>query len=119
MISFPSDTRARDLRIAAGAMLGIAAVWRILPVHPPFVCPLRTVTGIPCPGCGMTRAVVAGVHGDILGSLRYNPAGLLVIALAILIVVRPRFPAVRIPVWVVVTAACALWVYNVTLNPTF
>jgi len=35
-------------------------------------CPLRTLTGIPCPLCGATRSVVLAVHGDER-FLDYNP----------------------------------------------
>jgi len=36
-------------------------------------CLLASTTGIPCPGCGMTRAVFALLHGDIHASLHYHP----------------------------------------------
>jgi Protein of unknown function (DUF2752) len=109
----------RDLRYVGAAMLGAAAVWPLLPVHPPFVCPLRTVTGIPCPFCGMTRAVVAAVHGDIVASLRYNPGGILLAVLAVVALIGWRTEHVRLPNWVLPALVAALWVYNVTFNPTF
>ncbi len=37
-------------------------------------CMLRTITGLYCPGCGGTRAVIALLHGDILYSLYCHPA---------------------------------------------
>ncbi len=37
-------------------------------------CPMYAFTGILCPGCGGTRAVLALLHGDILLSLRCNPS---------------------------------------------
>jgi Protein of unknown function (DUF2752) len=37
-------------------------------------CPLRTLTGVPCPCCGMTTAMVAITHGDWLAAARANPA---------------------------------------------
>lgn len=40
-------------------------------------CFFRKVTQIPCPGCGMTRSVIALFHGDISLSLFYNPMTLL------------------------------------------
>ena len=29
-----------------------------------FPCPFKTVIGLPCPGCGMTRACQAALRGD-------------------------------------------------------
>jgi hypothetical protein len=109
----------RDLRYAGAAMLGAAFVWPVLPVHPPYACPLRTVTGVPCPLCGMTRAVVAAVHGDLAASLRYNPGGILLVVVAIAMVLGWRAQRVHIPPWLLPVALASLWVYNLTLNPTF
>ena len=36
-------------------------------------CPLRTLAGIACPGCGATRAVTALVAADPLRALAFNP----------------------------------------------
>jgi hypothetical protein len=110
----------RNLRYVGAAMLGAAAVWPLLPVHPPLTCPLRATTGIPCPLCGMTRAVVAAVRGDVGASLRYNPGGVLLVALAVVVaVVGWRWERFRLPALVLPIALGLLWAYNVTLNPTF
>jgi hypothetical protein len=43
--------------------------------HPiPFVCGLHARTGIPCPMCGITRAVAFTLHGDVLHAFGLNPA---------------------------------------------
>jgi len=36
------------------------------------VCPLYSLTGINCPGCGLTRGFHALFHGDVLSALHYN-----------------------------------------------
>jgi hypothetical protein len=46
-----------------------------------LLCPLRTLTGVPCPLCGMTRAAISLAAGDLGASLAFNPF-LLVLALA-------------------------------------
>jgi hypothetical protein len=116
----PQHVRHRDLRLLAGGVLAAAAVWPLLPAHPPLSCPLRNVTGIPCPLCGATRAVVAAVEGDVWASLRYNPIGVLVVVLAIALVVRPALiRLLALPQRAVVGGLGALWVYNLTANPTF
>ena len=36
------------------------------------VCPLYQMTGLACPGCGLTRGFHALFHGDLLAALDYN-----------------------------------------------
>ena len=36
------------------------------------VCPLHAMTGLNCPGCGLTRGFHAFLNGDVLGALRFN-----------------------------------------------
>ena len=50
-------------------------------------CPLRSVTGIPCPLCGMTTAAQALVRGDLDGAVSANPFVLLLAALTVVAVV--------------------------------
>ena len=109
-----------QLRVASAGLVGAAAVWPLLPVHPPLVCPLRAATGVPCPFCGMTRACVSATHGHLATSLSFNPAGVLVVLAAVVALVRPQwFTRVRAPGWVLIAAVGALWVWNIGFNPTF
>lgn len=42
----------------------------------PFLqCPLRALTGIPCPTCGVTRSFVAIVQGDFSQAVQYHLFG--------------------------------------------
>ena len=110
----------RSLRVGGAGLVGASGVWPALPVHPPFVCPLRALTGVPCPLCGMTRACVAAVHGHVGASLAFNPAGLVVIVAALIALVRPQWlTRVHVPMWGVGLAIAALWVWNIGFNPTF
>lgn len=42
----------------------------------PGICMFRSVTGIPCPGCGLLRSMVSAMHGDVAKSLEYHRLGL-------------------------------------------
>ncbi len=37
------------------------------------LCPFRRLTGLPCPGCGMTRALNALAHGQWVRALSLHP----------------------------------------------
>ena len=111
---------ARELRLAGVALIGAAGVWPALPVHPPLACPLRSITGIPCPLCGMTRACVAALHGHLGASLAFNPVGVLVVIAAVVAVLRPQMLSrIRLPIWTVVVTLGAMWIWNVGFYPTF
>ena len=45
-------------------------------------CPIHYVTGIECPGCGITRACIALARGDIGHALNSNPFSLGLVLLA-------------------------------------
>jgi hypothetical protein len=94
-------------------MLGIAAVRPLIPVELVPPCPLRTITGIPCPMCGMTRGVTALVRGDFAHALLMNPASYLAIALAVLLLVQWRTKRVVIPVWVIIAVLAVMWTWQV------
>ena len=38
-----------------------------------FECPFKSITGLPCPGCGYTRSIENLVTGDIFISFMHNP----------------------------------------------
>lgn len=57
----------------------------------PVLCPFRALTGLPCPGCGLTRSWVYLMHGDIGSSLASNWFGpVLILAVVVLAVVSIR-----------------------------
>ena len=45
------------------------------------LCPHKLLTGLPCPGCGITKSFIFFYQGDILKSLSYHLFGPFVILL--------------------------------------
>jgi hypothetical protein len=70
----PSGTRAVVLILAGTALVIAATVFFFNPTTHPFypVCQFHRLTGLNCPGCGMTRAAYALLHGDAWTALHDN-----------------------------------------------
>lgn len=49
-----------------------------------WYCPFKLIFGIPCPGCGTTRALRLLLNGQIRTAFYTNPLGLLMVFLIIL-----------------------------------
>jgi hypothetical protein len=106
------DLDLGDVRGAAIAMLGAAAVLPLLPDHAGLPCPLRTLTGVPCPLCGMTTSVEATVHGHPVAALMANPAGPVAIAAAAVLLVRRQRRSLRVPTVVVLATVLGMWLFE-------
>ena len=48
-------------------------------------CPVRQLTGIPCPTCYLTRSVLATVQGDLAQALHWHAFGPLLVALTVVL----------------------------------
>ncbi len=53
-------------------------------------CPIKFVSGISCPGCGLTRAWLAFLHLDIKGAFYYHPLFFLVPFIIALVICKDR-----------------------------
>ena len=100
------------VRWAGAAMLGLGAALPHVAHNPGLPCPLRTLTGVPCPLCGMTTAVKAVCTGHLRSSVSANPFGLIAVAVAVVVLVRPSVRSVRVPVALFVAAAVTSWVWE-------
>ena len=47
-------------------------------------CHFRRITGLECPGCGMTRGTYALLHGRFLDAFMFNPVGMIIFPLALI-----------------------------------
>jgi len=72
----------RNLRRAGGAMV-LASYAVPLGPHVGTLCPLRRLTGVPCPFCGLTTGVVDATHGHLAGGLLANPVAPLLVGLTL------------------------------------
>ena len=75
------------LLVAVTLLCGVTAVW--LYQRGPGLdgmtagCVFHKATGLHCPGCGMTRATYALMHGDVGAAFRLNPVGLILFPVAL------------------------------------
>lgn len=70
--------RGALLRLCA-ASLGALALGMGWLTHGPGLCPLRRVAGVPCAGCGLTRALEGLLHGDLHYAWALNPGAFLAV----------------------------------------
>lgn len=47
-------------------------------------CAFHQLTGLDCPGCGMTRAAHAALNGEFAAAFRFNSVGIILLPLALL-----------------------------------
>jgi hypothetical protein len=84
------DDWSRHLLARLGASILAAAALVVAPHALPLVarwtdatCLFRGLTGLPCPGCGITTSLLALARGDVQASWSANPAGVAVAALLV------------------------------------
>ncbi|MBQ1470886.1 MAG: DUF2752 domain-containing protein [Eubacterium sp.] len=80
-------------RDALIAVLAVVVFYGILfSLH--ITCPIKAVTGISCPGCGMTRAWLSLLHLDPAAAWQFHPLFLLPALWLGAFLMRGRYPAV-------------------------
>ncbi|HMY47528.1 MAG TPA: DUF2752 domain-containing protein, partial [Leptospiraceae bacterium] len=77
----PSDIQKRsdrtELRIFQGGAVVVFLAGLFLPLTRfPSICIFLYITGLPCPGCGLTRSIHLTLNGKILQALQFHPFGL-------------------------------------------
>jgi len=73
-IVISANARAAAILVAATAVGVAGVVFFFNPATHKFypVCQFHRLTGLNCPGCGMTRALYALLHGNIFSAFRDN-----------------------------------------------
>ena len=71
-------------------------------------CPIVWLTGVSCPGCGITRACLSLCRLDFAKALYYNPSIFFVLPAAVLIVVFSLKKMVKARKTVVILAAAGM-----------
>lgn len=80
------------------------------------VCPLFSLTGFACPGCGLTRGFHALFHGDVVTALDFNvliPAWAAIFAYIFLSLSLLAIRGQGLPMWP--TAPRFLWTFMIVL----
>lgn len=100
------------LRVPAVGLLAGTVVLAHLPSGVGLPCPLRTLTGVPCPFCGTTTALRALGSGHVISSLAAAPLGIALILVAIYTAVR-GLPDRLVIAWpVLIAALSAEWTFE-------
>lgn len=90
---------ARQLGWSSLALLSVLALRsRGLPLPLPG-CPLRALTGLPCPTCFLTRSALAALHGDLGEALELHLFGPPLLAAGIWLALVQGLLARPLPVW--------------------
>jgi hypothetical protein len=105
--SAPLGRKALRLLVLALPLFALVGVLSLDVV----ACPFKAMSGVPCPGCGLTRATLAIVTGDLHAALHYNPLVFVLTPTLVFVVLRsmligagfldPGAWQVRLPAWVV------------------
>ena len=82
--------------LLGSAMYGVMSFVNI----PLFSCAWKKVTGLPCPGCGMTRSAMALLRGQWQESLRQNALTWVMIVFWLVIVIGLSIPKRHRQAWV-------------------
>lgn len=69
------QVRAIELVLFASPLVG-AYYYGYTEQSSPLFCPFKALTGIPCPGCGMTRSFIAIATGHLDKALDYHFFGI-------------------------------------------
>lgn len=104
--------------ITAFLLAGLLGVVGILVNHTPGEspwlpsCPFHALTGLFCPGCGITRALHALLHGEFVKAFSMNALGIVCLPFMALIWTNKKFR------WKWMTHPAAAWILDARIWAT-
>lgn len=64
----------QDIKNIYPIIVALIFYWIVTQIMFQTFCPFRIILGIPCAGCGMTRAIIYLITGDIETAMQMNSA---------------------------------------------
>lgn len=77
-------------------------------------CIFKLVIGVPCPGCGLTRAWISCLKGDILKAFNWHPLFLLIPILGILIFLYFKKSFIKCRIYILILICIIVSLYLIT-----
>ena len=110
-----------DIVVYRYAILGIGIYYAVTRILFRAFCPMWIIAGLPCPGCGMTRAVTFLLTGQFERSFYQNPlaAGWIIAGIWFFIrryVCQRKVIGIKTMVFVLCFAMLILYIYRMTNN---
>ena len=88
---------ATTTHVAHVALVALAVAFALVAIG--WRCPVLLVAGVPCPTCGVTRALLLALHGDVAGATRVHPLMWLAVPVTLLFVGAELLGYARTRTW--------------------
>ncbi len=92
------NIKLQKMKNALPAILAVVLVYAIFHITG-IGCPIRFVTGVSCPGCGMTRAWLSLLRFDLARAFYYHPLFLLPAVALVVYMFKARIPGKVYGIW--------------------
>ena len=87
-------------------------------------CPIKYLTGVPCPGCGLSRALAALLRLDFRTALRFHPMVFVLPPVVLYALYTGMSPVIdyfeifleRMLLWSVIVLDIAIWLIRLALH---
>lgn len=108
-------------KILWNKLKNIWAIFLVAPVYYIFGCPIHRITGISCPGCGMTRACWCAAKLDFHDAFKYHPLFVLIPFMVVLWVLGDFINnKLRNILWgIVIFLFISVYIIRIALNDPF